>query len=354
MADEEKPLPATERQIQKFREDGQIATSRELIAALSLCSGMLALFYVLPAFSVGIWQLQNWCRNRMITGELNIQELLWMGQIAMRTVGVPMMWVLLASSAVVLAASLVINNFNFTTKPLTPNLDRLDIIQNAQQNFFSAVPAVSLLKGILISVLLTWSVWSVVQGRIPDIMVLASRPVQGQVQYIANLTAAVLERTLPIALAIGTLDFLYQRWRMDQRMMMSIQEVKDESKDIEGDPQVKAKRRQRQRQLSMRQNLAKVAQADVIVTNPTHYAVALRYRRDENAAPMVLAKGVDHLALQIRQEAMRHDVMIIENRPLARALYAKAKVGAAIPSEYYAPVAEVLAVVYRRRRRRVG
>jgi flagellar biosynthetic protein FlhB len=150
------------------------------------------------------------------------------------------------------------------------------------------------------------------------------------------------------------LDLVYQRWQLSQRMMMSVQEVRDEHRESEGDPQIKAKRKQRQRQLATRQSLAKVALADVVVTNPTHYAIALRYRRQENAAPVVVARGLDHLALQIRQEAMRNDVMVIENRPLARALYAKAKVGAAIPAEFYPAVAEVLAVVYRRRRRKAG
>lgn len=354
MADEEKPLPATDRQISKFREDGQVATSKELIAALSLSTGMLALFYMLPNFSVGIWELLTYSRSRMVLGELNTQELIWLGGMALRTVGVPLIGVLLASTAVVLVGSLVMTEFNFSWKAMTPNFDRLDIFQNAQQNFFSSAPAVALVKGVLVSVLLAWSVWSTVEGHIPDIMVLASRPVEGQVDYLRDLTAAVLERTLPIALAIGALDFVYQRWRMDQRMMMSVQEVRDEHRDVEGDPQIKAKRKQRARQLATRQSLGRVAQADVIVTNPTHYAIALRYRRDENAAPVVIARGVDHLALQIRQEAMRHDVMIIENRPLARALYAKAKVGSAIPSEFYAAVAEVLAVVYRRRRRRIA
>lgn len=354
MADEEKPLPATDRQIEKFREDGQVATSRELIASLSLGSGMLALFYLLPNLSHGIWELFSYSRNRMVLTDLNIPELVHLLGVSMQTLGLPVVLILSASAAVTLIASLVITNFNVSWKALTPNLDRLDILNNAQQNFFSSMPVVNLLKGLLVAGLLAWAVWSSVENRIPDIMVLASRPMQGQVQYLASIVAQVMERTIPIALAIGALDFLYQRWRMNQRMMMSVQEVRDEARDVEGDPHIKSKRRQRQRQLATRQSIGRVASADVIVTNPTHYAVALRYRREENAAPVVVARGVDHLALQIRQEAMRQEVMIIENRPLARALYAKAKVGSAIPSEFYAAVAEVLAVVYKKRRRRTA
>lgn len=354
MADEEKPLPASERQIDKFREDGQVATSKELVSALSLTTGMMALFYLLPSFSIGIWKVLSYSHHQMVSGELHVSELLELASLSVQTLGVPLMTVLLANAAVVLVASAAMTGFNATWKAMTPNLERLDVLNNFQQNFLSAAPFVALAKGVLISGLLAWSVWSAVEGRLPDIMVLASRPVEGQIDYVKDLAEAVLERTLPIALAIGTLDLLYQRWRMDQRMRMSVQEARDEQRDVEGDPQVKAKRKQRARQLSVRQSLAKVAQADVIVTNPTHYAVALRYRRNENAAPVVIARGVDHLALQIRQEAMRHDVMIIENRPLARALYAKARTGSAIPSEFYAAVAEVLAVVYKRRRKRVG
>lgn len=354
MAEEEKNLPASERRINKAREEGRVATSRELSAALSLGAGMLALFYLLPALGAGIWELFTYTRTQMLSNELVATDLLWAAGIALATVGVPLVAILASADAVAIAAGLVSTRFNFAPEVLTPKLEKLDVFKNAQQTFFSATPWVQLLKGSLISLLLLWAIWTTVEDRMGTIMVLSSRPMSGQIAFIQEIAAAVLQRAIPVAIAIGILDFVYQTWKLDQDLMMSTQEMKEEYKEAEGDPQIRAKRKQRQRQLSVRQSLAKVATADVIVTNPTHYAVALRYRRNENAAPVVVARGLDHLALQIRQEASRHDIMIVENRPLARALYAHAKVDAAIPAEFYAPVAEVLAVVYKKRRRRAG
>ena len=136
-------------------------------------------------------------------------------------------------------------------------------------------------------------------------------------------------------------------------MMMSYQQLKDESKEMEGDPHMKAARKARARQIAFGQTLREVQKADLILTNPTHYAVALRYRAEEASAPTVVAKGVDHMALKIIAEAARHDIPRVENRPLARALYAVAKEGRMIPEEMYGPVAKVLAVILKRRRARI-
>jgi flagellar biosynthetic protein FlhB len=134
-------------------------------------------------------------------------------------------------------------------------------------------------------------------------------------------------------------------------MKMSKQDVKQEMKEQDGDPLIKARRRAMARQIAFGRQLQDVQKADVVLTNPTHYAVAIRYRKEEGDAPIVLARGIDHQALQIRAEAGRHDVPTIENRPLARALHAKSKVGRPIPKDFFGPVAQVLAVVYKRRRR---
>jgi type III secretion system FlhB-like substrate exporter len=160
---------------------------------------------------------------------------------------------------------------------------------------------------------------------------------------------AVLQRALPVAVAIGAADYAYQRWSMSEQMKMSKQDVKQEMKEQDGDPLFKARRRQLARQIAFSRQIADVQKADVVLTNPTHYAIALRYRKEEAAAPIVLARGVDALAMKIRAEASRHDVPTVENRPLARALYAKAKVGRPIPKDFFGPVAQVLAVVYKRR-----
>lgn len=354
MADAEKNLPATDRRIEKYREQGRIATSREMLAAVSLGAGLLAIFYLLPDIGTGIWQMFAFTRIQIIRDHFTTTEFLWMVSLAIWRVGMPVIGILAISTLLTFVAGLLITGFNFTLDVLAPKWERFDVFSSFEQIFLSATPWVSLLKGLLISMLLVWAVWSTIEDKMTSILLLGSRTMDGQMQFLKALSISALQHMVPVAIGIGVLDLLYQRWHMEQQMMMSIQEVKEEYKDAEGDPHVKSKRKARQRQISMGQALAKVAQADVVVTNPTHYAVALRYRREENAAPVIVARGIDHVALKIRQEAMRQDILTVENRPLARALFAKGAVGAPIPSDLYAPVAEVIALVYKRRRKTIS
>ena len=147
-------------------------------------------------------------------------------------------------------------------------------------------------------------------------------------------------------LVIALLDFAYQKWKFRQDMMMTKQEVKDEYKNQEGDPQIKGKQRQRMREASQRRMMQQLPEADVVITNPTHFAVAIKYDPDRYDAPYVLAKGEDYLAQKIKEIAREHDIEIVENKPLARMLYANVDIGGLIPPELYQAVAEVLAFVY--------
>ena len=147
-------------------------------------------------------------------------------------------------------------------------------------------------------------------------------------------------------LVIALLDFAYQKWKFRQDMMMTKQEVKDEYKNQEGDPQIKGKQRQRMREASQRRMMQQLPEADVVITNPTHFAVAIKYDPDMYDAPYVLAKGEDYLAQKIKEIAREHDIEIVENKPLARMLYANVDIGGLIPPELYQAVAEVLAFVY--------
>lgn len=156
-------------------------------------------------------------------------------------------------------------------------------------------------------------------------------------------------RTGVVLLALAALDYLYQRWEYERGLRMTKEEVKEEFKQQEGDPKVKGRIRQRQREMARRRMIAAVAEADVIITNPQHVAVALHYEQGSMNAPVVVAKGADYLALRIRQEARRHGVPLVENRPLAQALYRGVDVGDQIPVNLYKAVAEVLAYVYRQR-----
>ena len=171
-------------------------------------------------------------------------------------------------------------------------------------------------------------------------------------RIMVDLGMTVVMYAIPLLLILAIADYSYQYWRTREDQKMTLKEVKDERKDQDGDPIVKAARRARAREYAMGNLLARVREADVIVTNPTHYAVALKYDKAVAPAPIILAMGVDHMALKIRQEAMRFDVPRVENRSLARALYATGKLHKIIPDELYGPVAQVLATVYKRRMQR--
>ena len=153
-------------------------------------------------------------------------------------------------------------------------------------------------------------------------------------------------RIAMVYMVIAFLDFWYQKWKFRQDMKMTKQEVKDEYKNQEGDPQVKAKQKQRMREASMRRMMSQLPEADVVITNPTHYAVAVKYDPEKYDAPYVLAKGEDYLAQKIKDVAREHEIEIVENKPLARMLYANVEIGGLIPPELYQAVAEVLAFVY--------
>jgi flagellar biosynthetic protein FlhB len=185
----------------------------------------------------------------------------------------------------------------------------------------------------------------------PDIMGLYFVSVEQSVLIVGDIIYSIAIKIGCILVAFGILDFIYQWWSFEKKMMMSKQEVKDEFKQTEGDPQIKGKVRDLQRKAALRRMMKRVPEADVVVRNPTHYAVALAYNPQKNKAPVIVAKGVDYLALRIVEIAEEHGVVTTENPPLARGLYQAVEVEAEIPPEFYQAVAQVLSFVYNLRKR---
>lgn len=348
-SDQERTEEASERRIQQFRDEGRVAQSKELISAIGLLAGAGALFMSLGLFGEGFRHLMDALRAHLGDHELTRADLLEVATTIGLTIVPPTLLVLTAASFTTVMAGLLFTQFNFASSALEPKFERLDPFTNFQQHFMSVQPLVQLAKSVIVGVAVAWAAWASVRDHVDALPVVAALGVRGQTAFLVELVAGFLQRVVPVALAVGALDYGWQKYQLAEQMKMTKEEVKQEHKEQEGDPKIKGKRRQRARQIAMGQTLRRVKEADVVVVNPTHYAVALRYRKEEGGAPIVVARGVDHLALKIRAEASRHEVPIIENRPLARALYAKAKLGLGIPAEFYGPVAQVLAVVYRRR-----
>lgn len=195
--------------------------------------------------------------------------------------------------------------------------------------------------------LIAWVAYGSIQDNSKNLLLLYHMSLMQAIMLIGTV---VIDTGMKISMAyfvLAIIDFIYQKWKFKDDMKMTKQEVKDEYKNTEGDPQIKGKQRQRMREASQRRMMQDVPKADVVITNPTHYAVALKYDAEEAQAPIVLAKGTDYLALQIKEKAKEADVEIVENKPLARMLYANVEIGEEIPPELYQTVAEILAAVYR-------
>lgn len=352
MADDDKTHEATERQVSKFRQEGKVATSRELLAAVSLSVGALALYSNLPVLGAGIIRLARDSFARGVAREFVRADVGTLSGRTLDAIGPGVLGALAPGVIAVLILGLVLTGFNVSAEAISPNPERLNPFAAAKSMFFSMSPWVNLAKAMIIGALITWSVYSALTNHARSLPIVGAWPVGAQLRFLGLLTQSVLTRALPMALVVGAADLAWQRYHLSEQMMMSRQDVRQEHKESEGDPQIRARRKLIARQLANMRQLVDVPKADVIVTNPTHYAVALRYRKAENAAPVVIARGLDHIAIKIRLEGGRHDVPIIENRGLARALYARSKLGAPIPAEFFGPVAQILALIYKRRQRK--
>lgn len=353
-SDSDKTEQATERQIERFREEGKVPQSKELIAAVGLVAGLFLVGTMASSFVDGLAAILHFTRERMLETELTHEGVVALVATIGRYMGPPLLVILGGATFATFAAGMASTGFNVSTTAIEPKLSTLDPIAAAKQAWGSVQPWIALAKGLLITSVLMWTTWSCIREHVDTLPALSSASLPAQLSFASELVRDFAQRVLPITLALGAADYLWQRYKLSRDMRMDKQEIKDEHKEQEGDPHIRQKRRQRQRQLAMGNTLAKVKTAQVVITNPTHYAIALRYKREENAAPIVVARGVDHLALRIRAEAAKHEIPIIENRPLARALYAQARAGRPIPAELYGPVAQVLAIVFRKRKPPTG
>lgn len=254
--------------------------------------------------------------------------------------------IILAAGAVGFTANVLQIGLKATTKQITPDLDKLNPIKGFAR-FFSGRALVELAKTVAKIVIVGLVVYSMLKHEYVRLIDLYQMPPAVAGGVIGDICWRLLVRACLVMLVIGIIDYVYQRISFDNSIKMTKQEIKDEYKQIEGDPKIKAKIRQRQREMARRRMLQDVPKADVVITNPTHYAVAIKYNPEEMAAPTVVAKGQRLLAKRIREVAEAHGVPIVENPPVARLLYKVVEVDEQIPAELYQTVAEILAYVYR-------
>lgn len=259
----------------------------------------------------------------------------------------------LLSAGPLLAVSMIVpviatgiqTRFIFCTKSFQFKIDKLNPI-NGIKRMFSLSGLFELAKSILKLVILIAIVYSEIKDRIGEMARLLQYEVGTGLLYIADTVFAICMKLAAVFIAVAAVDFLYQKYKWEKDMMMTKQEVKEEFKMLEGDPQIKGKRRQKQQQMAYARMMQAVPEADVIIRNPTHFAVAIKYDENKDRAPVVIAKGADKVAFRIIDKAEGHNIKIVENVPLARGLYKSVDIGREIPYEFYHAVAEVLAFVY--------
>jgi flagellar biosynthetic protein FlhB len=232
-----------------------------------------------------------------------------------------------------------------TTKPLQPRLDKFNPV-NGVKRLFNVKQLVQLGKQIAMLVAIGVVVYVTIKDKLAIILTFYNLSLTEVISIVGDLLIDLGLRISAIFLIIGIVDLFYQRWKFKEDMKMTKQEVKDEYKNQEGDPQVKSQIRRKMNEISRRRMMEALPEADVVITNPTHFAVALKYEANVGRAPVVIAKGADYLAQDIKERAREYNIEIVENKPLARILYHNVDVGAEIPPELYQAVAEVLAFVY--------
>ena len=350
----EKTEPATAKKLREAREDGKVVKSKELTAAFDL----IILFLVLKIFVsfvgnrlmnsfVDIYgRIPDFVReNAVDVTEKSVTALMSDALIQILIVCVPFF----AFGFVVTALISVIQvGWKVTGKPLQPKFDKFNPI-NGFKRIFSKDSIFELVKSILKIFVIVYVAYTSIRGHAQDIFILYEIPLMQAIMLCGTVIINAGLKISLVYLVIGLADFIYQKYRFNEDMKMTKQEVKDEFKNTEGNPEIKGRQRQRMREASRRRMMQDVPKADVVITNPTHFAVAIKYDAETSTAPVVLAKGEDYLAQKIKEAAREHHIEIVENKPLARMLYANVDIGQEIPPELYQAVAEILAMVYNMR-----
>ncbi|HEN20535.1 MAG TPA: flagellar biosynthesis protein FlhB [Desulfobacteraceae bacterium] len=343
---QEKTEAATPRHRQKARQKGQVAKSREIPSVLILMCALAVFSFLGPWM---FWKISG--AMKMIfqgigafdidTGSLHSVFLDIFQQIAI--ILTPLMFTVLVAG---IAGNILQFGFLLTSKPLSPDLSRLDPIKGIRK-LLSLRSLVELVKSLFKVVFIGIVAFLVIRGELAGIPSIVQLDVGGILAFIAKVSFKVCFYTCLALIVLAILDYTYQRWQHEKDLRMTKQEVKDDYKQTEGDPNVKARIRSIQREMARARMMEQVPDADVIVTNPTRLAIALKFDSEVMIAPKVTAKGAGYIAEKIKEIAKENDVPIVENKPLAQALYKTVDLGEFVPIDLYRAVAGVLAYVYK-------
>ncbi|MBN3545832.1 flagellar biosynthesis protein FlhB [Fictibacillus barbaricus] len=347
---QEKTEKATPKKRQESRKKGQVAKSADINAAIVLFVSVMFLAFMGSWMGERLLHLFTHSLDKKLlydVTETSIPKLLWELSMEVAIILAPVM--ISAMAAGVLGNYLQVG-FLLSTEAIQMKLERINPLSGFKR-IYSVRALVeltkSLLKILLIGGVTFYVLWMErdVYLRMSLVSIESSLPVFGGLAIKMGFAASL------VLLFLAFLDFMYQKYDFEKNIRMSKQDIKDEYKKSEGDPKIKGKIKEKQRQMAMRRMMQEVPKADVIITNPTHYAICLKYDDGSMDAPVVVAKGVDLIAQKIKEIAKEHEIAMVENKPLARTLYARVDIGQVIPEDLFKAVAEILAFVYRIRKK---
>lgn len=344
--DEGRTETPSEHKLRKAREEGRVAKSAEISGSLVLLIPVLTLAFSARHMLDTFMEMTRFYLLRATDGNITDPAVI---RAFLRYFVILVAPVTVAAVVAAVASNVIqTRGFMFSMKPLSPQFNK--IVPNVGRFFkralFSAEGVFNLVKSLVKITVLAVVCYMSIRSELPKLIMMIEGGLFMSVSYIASLVFKLLLVSALFFLAISIPDYLFQRRQFMESLKMSKQEVKEEYKELEGDPLVKGRMKQRMRELLNRNMILNVPKADVVITNPTHYAVALQYDRATMSAPMVIAKGQDNMAMRIKEIAREHDIPVMENKPLARALFSQVEVGDMIPPEYFQAMAVVFSKVF--------
>jgi flagellar biosynthetic protein FlhB len=341
----EKTEKATPHKRREAREKGQIAKSPEVSSALILFFSFICLMLSGKSFVEGCFNIFRSCYQEYLLWDVTVSNT----QVLYKQLLFEGAKLIAPIFSVTIAAGLIANfaqvGFMLNPAGLKMKFEKLNPLEGAK-NIFSFRAIVELIKSILKIILTSLISFSIIWNKRSELFLLGQKNIWDAAGFIGSLLLQIGVYVSACLIILAAADYAYQKFSYEKKLRMSKQDIKEEFKKIDGDPLIKGKRKARQREIAMQRMMQDVPKADVIITNPTHFAVAIRYDFKTMDAPQVIAKGKDYIALKIKEIAKEHKIMTVENRPLARSLFASVEIGESVPEELFNAVGEILAYVY--------
>lgn len=346
MAESNRTESATPKKLKDAREKGEVARSMEISASVNMFVGLSVVAGSMMFIFHQIRSLIGYTFNQFAMVPLSFTTMVEIMRHTVMQLFITTVPVLLIITIAVIMVNYLQTGFKITPEAIRPKLSKLNPI-NGIKKLFNLRALIELLKSTIKITFVILIVWAVIKARLPESLLMLDASFQANLQETGNIIWEVIWKLGLFFLLVGVLDYAYQVYDFKKRQRMTKQEVRDEFKQQEGDGQIKSKRKSKHRKMMMTRIAAEVARADVVTTNPTHYAVALRYDQKKMRAPKVVAKGENNWAKIIRRIALKHHVPVIENKPVTRAIYHSVEIGQEIPPMLYKAVAEILAALFK-------